>query len=118
MNAPAPRSSSQTGLGEWLLQRLSALYVAGFAVYAAIFLLLFPPADYAAWRAWFGSGAVRLAWALFIVLLLIHAWIGMRSVFLDYLRSLWLRLSVLTLTAVGLLALALWAGQILLRVAS
>jgi succinate dehydrogenase / fumarate reductase membrane anchor subunit len=117
MNAPAPRSSSQTGLGEWLLQRLSALYVAGFSVYAAAHLLMSPPVDFLAWRAWFGSGPVRLAWALFFVLVFVHAWIGMRSVFMDYLHPLWLRLSALALTAMGLLALALWAGQILLGVA-
>lgn len=117
MNAPAPRSSSRTGLGEWLLQRLSALYVAGFAVYVAVLLLAFPPADYSAWRGWLGSGPVRLASGLFVVLLLIHAWIGMRSVFIDYLHPLWLRLGALALTAVGLLALALWSAQILLGVA-
>lgn len=117
MNAPAPRSSSRTGLGEWLLQRLSALFVTGFAIYAAVHWLIAPPADFLAWRGWFGAGPVRLASGLFVVLLLIHAWIGMRSVFIDYLHPLWLRLSALALTAVGLLALALWAAQILLGVA-
>lgn len=118
MNAPGPRSSTRSGFVEWLLQRLSALYVAGFAVYAVIALTVSPPADYQAWRAWFGAGPVRLGWALFVVLLLIHSWIGMRSVFIDYLHPLWLRLSALVLTATGLLALGIWAGEIFLRVGS
>ena len=117
MNIPGARSSSQSGFIEWLLQRLTSVYVAGFAVYVAIVLLVCPPVDFEAWRGWFGSGFVRLGWALFIVLLLIHAWIGMRSVFMDYLHPLWLRLSVLVLTATGLLALGFWAAAILLRVA-
>jgi len=116
MSMPRAHSSSQRGFAEWLFQRLSAIYVAGFLIYVAVLLFAYPPADFEAWRNSFGSGAVRLAWALFVVSLLIHAWIGMRSVFIDYLHPLWLRLSVLTLTAIGLLALALWAGQILLRV--
>ncbi|MEW6332310.1 MAG: succinate dehydrogenase, hydrophobic membrane anchor protein, partial [Pseudomonadota bacterium] len=57
---------------------------------------------------------VRLAWGLFILSLLIHAWIGMRSIYLDYLHPLWLRSGVSLLTALGLLALGLWAARILL----
>ena len=115
MNTPGPRSSTRSGFVEWLLQRLSALYVAGFAVYVAIVFLLSPPAGYEAWRAWFSAGPVRLAWALFVLLLLIHSWIGMRSVFIDYLHPLWLRLSALLATGIGLLALGIWAAEILLR---
>jgi succinate dehydrogenase / fumarate reductase membrane anchor subunit len=46
--------------------------------------------------------------------MLVHAWIGMRSVFLDYLKPLWLRILMHLLTAVFLTALALWSAHILL----
>ena len=59
-------------------------------------------------------GYVRLAWAIFILSILVHAWVGMRSIYLDYLHPLWLRFSVTLFTAFGLLALGLWAAQILL----
>ncbi len=118
MNFPGPRSSTRSGFVEWLVQRLSALYVAGFSIYLGAVLVFSPPADYQAWRAWLGAGSIRLGLALFVVLLLIHAWIGMRSIFIDYLHPLWLRLSALIVTATGLLALGIWAGEILLRVAA
>ena len=106
--------SAHRGLGEWLWQRVTSVYMAGFVVYAVIYLSLAPIRDFAAWQAWFAIGYVRLAWGLFILSLLIHAWIGMRSIYLDYLRPLWLRSIVSLLTALGLLALGLWAARILL----
>ncbi len=106
--------SAGSGLVEWVLQRLSAVYLAGFLLWLAFQFLLGPAADYTAWKTWFAQGAVRLAFALFFVSILIHAWVGMRSVFLDYLKSFWLRLAVQTFLGFGLLVLSFWAAQILL----
>jgi succinate dehydrogenase / fumarate reductase membrane anchor subunit len=106
--------SARAGLGEWLWQRVTSIYMAGFVVYVVIYLSLSPIRDFTAWQAWFDLGIVRLAWGLFILSLLIHAWIGMRSIYLDYLHPLWLRSGVSLLTVLGLLALGLWAARILL----
>ena len=106
--------SAHRGLGEWLIQRLSALYLTGFLLWLLLRLSISPLSDYFAWKAWFAGGAVRLAFALFILSMLIHAWVGMRSVFLDYLLPLWLRFAAQLVTALGLLALTFWAAQILL----
>ena len=108
------QGSAHRGLGEWLIQRLSALYLAGFLLWLALVLCISPFADYAAWKAWFGGGAVRLAFAVFFLSVLVHAWVGLRSVFLDYLKPYWLRVAAQLLTALGLLVLAFWAAQILL----
>ena len=106
--------SAHRGLGEWLLQRLSALYLTGFTVWLVTWLSLATPTDYIAWKAWMAAGGVRLAFALFFLSVLVHAWTGMRSVFLDYLKPLWVRFVGQMLLAFGLLALAFWAAQILL----
>mgnify|MGYP000276432629 CR=1 FL=1 len=111
---PGGSGSAHRGLGEWLLQRLSALYLAGFAVWLVARLAIAAPADYVAWKAWLATGGVRLAFALFFLSVLVHAWVGMRSVFLDYLKPLWVRSVIQLLLAFGLLALAFWAAQILL----
>jgi succinate dehydrogenase / fumarate reductase membrane anchor subunit len=99
---------------EWLLQRVSSLYMAGFVVYIVVYFSIVPIHDFVAWKAWFASGFVRMAWALFFLSLLVHAWIGLRSIYMDYLHPLWLRLSISLLTAFGLVALGLWSAQILL----
>jgi succinate dehydrogenase / fumarate reductase membrane anchor subunit len=110
--------SAHAGLMEWLLQRVSSLYMAGFVVIIVVYFSIVPIHDYVAWQAWFASGPMRLAWALFFLSLLVHAWIGLRSIYMDYLHPLWLRFSVSLLTAFGLLALGLWSAQILLAVAA
>lgn len=106
------QGSVRRGLGEWLVQRLSALYLAGFLVWLVVDFSTF--ADYPAWKAWFGGNAVRLVFALFFLNLWVHAWVGLRSVFLDYLKPFWLRFITQSLAALALLALAFWAAQILL----
>lgn len=115
MNAP-PRftGSTRAGLGGWYTQRITSIYLAGFTVYLVLRLWLDPLPDYVAWRAWFAQGPVRLAWALFLASLLAHAWTGLRSVFMDYLRPATPRFVASLLTGFGLLALGLWAAQILL----
>lgn len=118
MRNPRSTGSAHAGLVEWLFQRASSLYMAGFFLYVVAHFSLTPAHDYISWKAWFAAGGVRLAWALFFLNLLVHIWIGLRSIYMDYLHPLWLRFIFLLLTAFGLLALGLWAAQILLGAAS
>ena len=115
MISPRFLGSSHAGLGEWLLQRVSAIYLAGFVVFLAGHFVLSPPADYTAWKMWVAQGSVRLAFALAYLGVLTHAWVGMRSVFIDYVKPAWLRFTLQTLLAAALTGLALWAGQILVN---
>lgn len=107
--------SAHAGLISWIVQRVSGVYLAGFVVYVVVRLLASPIREHAAWQLWFTSGWVRLAWALAIGSLLLHAWIGMRSVYLDYLHPIWLRFTVSFVTGLGLIAAGLWAVDILVR---
>jgi succinate dehydrogenase / fumarate reductase membrane anchor subunit len=111
---PGGSGSAHRGLGEWLLQRLSALYLAGFALWLIVRLAIATPTDFVAWKTWMATGGVRLTFAVFFLSVLVHAWVGMRSVFLDYAKPLWVRSVAQLLLAFGLLALAFWAAQILL----
>ena len=106
--------SARSGLGEWLAQRLTALYMAGFGVFAVVTLLISPRPDYTHWQAWLSGSGVRIALVLFFFSALTHAWIGLRSVYMDYLRPTWLRFSALSLTLLALLAQGVWVGNILL----
>ncbi|MHB8534648.1 MAG: succinate dehydrogenase, hydrophobic membrane anchor protein [Sulfuricaulis sp.] len=116
MSPARPTGSAHAGVTDWLLQRVSSLYMAGFVVYVIVSLSMSPVHDYAAWKSWFATGPVRLAWALFFLSVLAHAWTGLRSIYMDYLHATWLRFSAVALTAIGLLALGLWCAQILLMV--
>ena len=103
-----------SGLNAWLLQRVSAVYLAGFLIYFLATLLTCAPESYADWHDWMSSTSMALATTLFFIALLSHAWVGMRDVLLDYVKPFALRLTMLVLLAVGLVVMGLWVMRILL----
>ena len=110
-------SRRASGLRAWAVQRLSAVYLALFAVALAGKLLLAPPADAAAWRAWVAQPAVNAAFGLALAALLLHAWVGVRDVALDYVHPPALRLALLALVLGALAACAWWGLRILIGLA-
>ena len=106
------------GLGAWLLQRISALYLAGFLLYLLAHFFIQPRPDYQAWRDWLAQPLVSICFAGFILALLMHAWVGLRDVVLDYIHSLGLRLVVLMLIAFVLIGSGFWAVRVLLLASS
>ncbi|GAB4300575.1 MAG: succinate dehydrogenase, hydrophobic membrane anchor protein [Thiohalomonadaceae bacterium] len=105
-----------TGLRAWMLQRLSALYLAGYTLGAAVYFLLYPVADHAAWQALWRGPVMSTGAALLFIALLVHAWVGVRDVLLDYVRQPLLRLALLALLWGWLLVLAIWLVRILVGV--
>lgn len=105
-----------SGLQAWLVQRLSAVYMAIFTLATVITLLMVPISGYQDWLALMSQPLVAGACALFVIALLLHAWIGIRDVILDYVTNLGIRLLLLSLLGAWLMLLALWAIRILLRV--
>ena len=107
--------SAGSGTGEWLWQRLSAVYLAGFALLELLYLFFHPVHDYASWKQLFHQPVLRVLWLLGFVALLVHAWIGMRSVYLDYLHRFWLRFAATMISAIALFACGVWLVLILFR---
>ncbi len=101
------------GLRPWLLQRVTAVYLAGFSGYVGGRLALVPPETLADWSAWVRGPVMSVATALFFGALLLHAWVGVRDVVLDYVRQAGVRLGVLALLALALAAQGLWALRVL-----
>jgi succinate dehydrogenase / fumarate reductase membrane anchor subunit len=48
-------------------------------------------------------------------MLLLHAWIGVRDILIDYAHPLWLRVTAYSLVIIFLLGCGAWAGRILLQ---
>lgn len=94
---------SHTGTGTWLVQRASAVTLAFALPVLGIYILAALPADYAAWRALFAPLAWRAALVLTAAALALHAWVGMRDIFMDYVRPTGLRLT-LYLAVIAILA--------------
>ncbi len=107
------------GLRPWVIQRVSAVYLVLFALYAVFCLLRDDPSaagmsDYEAWRHWLFNPFNTTLVGLFVIALLFHAWIGMRDVVLDYVHNIMLRIFVLGLFVGILLASGLWLFRVLL----
>ena len=101
------------GLKDWLAQRMTAV---AMAVYTLLWLAIagyHVGVDYDLWRALFANGAFRVATLLFGLALFWHAWIGMRDIWMDYIKPTALRLTLELLTVVVLLGYAGWLIDIL-----
>jgi succinate dehydrogenase / fumarate reductase membrane anchor subunit len=109
-------SRKASGLKAWVLQRATAIYIGLFALYLLSVMLFTPPTDYAAWRDWFATPLMGIATLVFVVAILLHAWVGIRDVVVDYIWHTPSRITVLSLVALGLVACGLWASQSLILV--
>ena len=104
------------GAGNFLLQRLTALILTVYCVLLAAQIAFAWPLGYVAWAAIFVPVWMKVITLVAVLALLYHAWIGVRDIWLDYIKPFWLRLTLQTLTALWLLACAVWSVQILWRV--
>ena len=109
-------SRKASGLKAWAIQRLSAIYIGLFSLYLVAVLLFAAPTDYPAWKAWIGGPVVSVALLLFVLSVLMHAWIGVRDVLIDYVHPIAVRAALLGLIALALVAMGLWAAQALILV--
>ena len=104
-------SRQASGLRAWALQRITAIYLGLFIVYLSIVSLSGAPSDFHAWRAWVTQPAVTLGLLLFVVALLIHCWVGIRDVLIDYVHPLGIRVLLLSLFAIAFIGSGLWVFQ-------
>lgn len=104
------------GSGSWMAQRVTALLMALYTLLMlGVCLTRRGPMDYAAWKALFAQGWMRIATLIFAVSLAWHAWVGMRDILMDYARPDSLRFA-LQVASILLIAVYLgWAVQILWR---
>jgi len=104
------------GLRDWLAQRYTAVLMALFTVALLVQVLTTSgPLGYDTW-----SGIFSAQWMKFLTFALInslcwHAWIGVRDIWMDYIKPVGLRLALHVFTLVWLVGCAGWAVQVLWR---
>ena len=103
------RGSLRSGLGEWIVQRLTAVYILLFLLLALLQMMAEPVRNYDDWQLLSGSLLFQVTLLLFIVSLLAHSWVGLKSVFLDYVNPSGLRFVLLMLLAVVFSGIGIWA---------
>ncbi len=103
------------GLRDWLAQRATAVVMALFTVAVIVQALLPGPLDYYRWSAIFSRQWMKVLTFIVVLSLLYHAWVGMRDIWMDYIKPVLLRLTLDIATIAWLVGCAGWAIQVIWR---
>ena len=122
------------GLRDWLSQRVTALLMALFTVVVVVQVLwpwylrdaagerikdatgkFVTITGYDKWAGMFAAQWMKVLTFTVIAALLWHVWVGMRDVWMDYVKPVWLRLALQVFTIAWLTSCAGWAIQVLWR---
>ncbi|MEJ1296400.1 MAG: succinate dehydrogenase, hydrophobic membrane anchor protein [Candidatus Sedimenticola sp. (ex Thyasira tokunagai)] len=106
-------SRQASGLRAWVLQRVTAVYLGIYIIYLFTYLAFSGPDSYETWRAYLAHPVAAAAMQLFFVALLIHSWVGIRDVLIDYVPLFIARVVLLTLFGTGLVACGLFIARTL-----
>jgi succinate dehydrogenase / fumarate reductase, membrane anchor subunit len=97
----------------WLAQRVTAVIMVLFSIVLIGFFVLKGSVGYSEWRELFRSQLFRILALLFFLSVYYHAWIGIKDVFMDYIKPTWLRVSFQVATLMFLLACSIWSITII-----
>ena len=104
------------GLRDWLSQRVTAVLMALFTLILLVQLVLTKgPTGYDRWAYIFSSQWMKVLTFCVILALIWHAWVGMRNIWMDYIKPVGLRLVLQIFTIVWLVGCAGWGIQVLWR---
>ncbi|MFM8588629.1 MAG: succinate dehydrogenase, hydrophobic membrane anchor protein [Limnohabitans sp.] len=104
------------GLRDWLSQRVTAALMALFTLVLLLQMLLTSgPIGYEQWAGIFAPQWMKFLTFAVIIALLWHVWVGVRDIWMDYVKPVAVRLVLQVFTMVWLVGCAGWAIQVLWR---
>ena len=104
------------GLRDWLAQRVTAMVMAIFTLVLLIAFLGGNNFSYEGWAGLFAQQWFKLLAFVTFLALFYHVWVGMRDIWMDYVKPVAIRLLLQVLTILWLVGCAGWTVQILWRV--
>ena len=104
------------GLRDWLAQRITAALMALFTLLVlAQVIFSNGPIGYDQWAGIYSAQWMKTLTFVVIVALLYHVWVGMRDIWMDYVKPASIKLVLNVFTIVWLVACAGWGIQVLWR---
>jgi len=101
----------------WLAQRITAAVMAVFTLIVLLQVIFNKGAmGYDKWAGIFSSQWMKTLTFVVILGLAYHVWLGMKEIYMDYIKPVSVRLTAQMLTVVWLAGCAGWAIQVLWRV--
>lgn len=104
------------GLRDWLAQRVTAALMALFTLVVLTQVIFSKgPVGYDRWAGIFSSQWMKVLTFVIIIAMLYHVWVGMRDIWMDYIKPVGVRLGLQVFTLAWLVGCAGWAIQVLWR---
>lgn len=106
------------GMRDWLSQRITAVLMALFTVVLIARVFIVPAEngiDYYSWSQILNPQWMKFLAFSVIAALGLHAWVGVRDLWMDYVKPVGLRLTLQVFTIVYLLGCIGWAVQVIWR---
>jgi len=104
------------GLRDWLAQRATAIVMAVFTIVLLVLFLGAGEFSYESWAGLYAQQWFKLFAFVAFMSLYYHAWVGVRDIWMDYVKPVAVRLLLQVLTILWLVGCAGWTVQILWRV--
>jgi succinate dehydrogenase / fumarate reductase membrane anchor subunit len=101
------------GMRDWLAQRVTAIVMVIFTVILLVSFLTGQNFTYEGWAGLFARQWFKLFTMVTFFGLFYHVWVGIRDIWMDYVKPVGIRLTLQIATVLWLLACAAWTVQIL-----
>lgn len=106
-------SLSRNGVRDWLIQRVTAVVIALYSILLLVSVLSAEHLDFRFWQDLYHNTLIRVLSVVVVLSVVFHAWIGLWTVYTDYIKVLWLRLLLQISTILGLTGILVWSVLIL-----
>lgn len=106
-------SLSRNGLRDWLIQRVTAVVMIVYSVVLIAYVLSVDHLSYQFWHDLYHHTAFRVLSFVVVLSIVLHAWIGLWTVYTDYIKPHFLRLLLQIVTFLSLMAMLAWSVVIL-----
>ena len=104
------------GFGSWLQQRITAVIMLAFVIVFLIFVFamaLNVNSSISSWQNLFNYTVFKLFVQIFFIALAVHAWVGIRDIWMDYIQCNAIKLTLHTLTILWLLGSLIYSVKVI-----
>lgn len=104
------------GFNSWLQQRITAVIMLVIAIVFLGFIFISAinvNSSFSSWHSLFSCTITKIVAQIFFAALLIHAWVGMRDIWMDYIQCSVIKLTLHTLTLLWLIASLVYSIKVI-----
>ena len=105
-------SANARGLRDWIIQRITAVYLGFYAIFLFIYFMVHPGLSYQVWQQLFTFFWFRTLTVICLGCLVLHAWVGIWTVITDYIKIPVLRMLIQVLVILALIVFLVWGVEI------